>query len=209
MPKDTCDSCSASVSTTGKLYMCGMCLNSWYCGREHQVGAWPAHRAVCIPRDDKDAVAIYAKGEIEARDAYFASSPEDQWAMAACKNRLEEFVAVNPWPSRTNVLHYIERGADHVFDFGNSQLYDHELARRLYEAAALEPEAECGEQRLVGYLLEKLGGMEAMMYHFYLVQHMLCGAEVWPKKGEMNGHDVSEYVKCLEIAWDGIGEWYV
>lgn len=209
MPKDACDSCGVSAASVGKLFACGQCLNSWYCGRDHQIGSWPSHRPFCIPRGEKDGICLYAKTELASRDAYFADSKEDQWALKESKARLQAFIRANPWPAKADVLDYIEKGTDHRFDLSDTRLYNHDLARRLYEAGVLEPQAECEEQRMAGFLLERLGGMEAMQYQFYIVQHMLCGSKIWPDKGELRGQDVSEFVKCLELAWDKIGSWWV
>jgi hypothetical protein len=38
----------------GRMQVCGGCVSTAYCSRACQVGAWPAHRATCVSREEVD-----------------------------------------------------------------------------------------------------------------------------------------------------------
>lgn len=112
-------------------------------------------------------------------------------------------------------MDFIENGTDARFlqhcatdelDLGRCK-YSHELAKRLYVAGSLDwGEAQSLEQRKVGYLLYRLGGIEAMIFHRHVVFYVLYGNGVWPG---VRNHEVSGYGSTIEFAFDGIGGWMV
>lgn len=104
---------------------------------------------------------------------------------------------------------YIAHGHQQYDLSSNANLFCYPLAKRLWEAGGNNDELEMYmEIRRVGYLLSK--SIDKMRFHYYLIQHIICGKGVFPEERECYGlpyAPVSGYANAMEQMWNRIGDW--
>ena len=131
-----------------------------------------------------------------------------------------KFVSSHSWPSEKNIRRYILNENDqytHGFplkDFG-PLFYNHDLAKELWKVVEIKEDFpnKSKAYRLMGYKIYLHGRnvsrgeeFQCMQFYFYLIQHVLCGNEVFPETEEgAKGRFAN--ASTIEHAWDGIGPW--
>eukprot|EP00429_Kryptoperidinium_foliaceum_P067796 CAMPEP_0176054834 /NCGR_PEP_ID=MMETSP0120_2-20121206/27288_1 /TAXON_ID=160619 /ORGANISM="Kryptoperidinium foliaceum, Strain CCMP 1326" /LENGTH=209 /DNA_ID=CAMNT_0017388309 /DNA_START=120 /DNA_END=749 /DNA_ORIENTATION=+ len=201
-----CNVCGKETTTE-----CSRCHTVFYCSREHQQEDWKQHKlSQChLSADLEQEISTYCE-KLAARGADDADQELQESAEAELRG-VREFITTHPFPSKAEVDAYIANGSHRYNLREDRRLFSYPLAKRLYEAGSIPNEVEkLKEIRRVGYLLKTSIGK--MRFHYYLVQHILCGQEVFPEERKTYGSlgvvpAVFGYAKTVESAWNGVGPW--
>ena len=204
-----CNTCQVEASSTVQLQLCGTCLVTSYCCREHQRLDWTSHKNTCLSPDKEIEIQAFAKRSNAKLQSQKTLNPECFYEIEKCDNGIMEFVQSHPFPPISQVENYILTGQQSYDLKSKRNLLVYELAKKLYEAGGLATDIKRAEEiRRVGYLLSK--SMKKMQFHYYLIQHLICGAGIWPEERKTYGLGycaVATYAKTMESNWDGVGPW--
>ena len=153
---------------------------------------------------------------------------QEEWAKTntelkqeVCQEMLDQstFATLHSWPSEMNIMRYIlneNKEYTHKYPLSDCGpvFYNHMLGKELWEVVKIKESFpnKKKEYRYMGYKIylhgRKIGRneFECMQFYFYLVQHFLCGNEIFPQtKRGTSGRFAN--ASTIEHAWDGIGQW--
>ena len=140
----------------------------------------------------------------------------DKLFFTAMQKKLRLFLSEHPCPSRANVESWVET------IFGSTEpsepfldlrdfLLGLDCGLEMFDYAALEMMWKAGGQdgekqmlREVGEALDQKGGMACMRLHYYLLDFALLDS--FFVEGDLP-KAVKQYLRDIEVAWDGIGLW--
>jgi hypothetical protein len=173
---------------------------------DHQRADWPRHKQNCISPDAEQGISAWAEFCVERESKNDnAELMEFVWKE---REGVRDFIISHPFPSEERVRRYVREEAQFPIR-GEEHFLKYPLAKRLWEAGSIESTLErLKEIRRVGLLLSK--SLKQMQFHFYLIQHILCGGGIFPEVRETYGlpiPPVASYAKVIERAWDGVGPW--
>jgi len=198
-----CEHCSA---TGGNLKTCSRCKVALYCSEEHQRADWRRHKLHCVsPQFEAD---MAARAEAYAEKLSHRDDAELLELALIERRGVRDFILGHPFPSKERILRFVQGEAQYPIR-GKGHLLKYPLAKRLWEDGSIESLVEkYKEVRRVGFLLSK--SLEQMQFHFYLIQHILCGGGIFPEVRETYGLYVAPvvtYAKVMETAWDEVDPW--
>ena len=205
---DVCNFCGTEATLR-----CIRCRKARYCCKEHQSKDWKVHKlSRChLDAQSEEEVTQFVQ---EHATRFENCDPETLEQCNLERKGVRDFVVSHPFPTEEVVRNYIANGRDHRYDIRSKQgLFSYHLAKRLYDAGAINDHLEKSKEiRRVGYLLTKHSNMplEKMQLHFYLVQYIMCGQEVFPGERESYGlmvPPVYGYAKEVESCWNCVGGW--
>eukprot|EP00397_Hematodinium_sp_SG-2012_P029214 GEMP01030840.1.p1 GENE.GEMP01030840.1~~GEMP01030840.1.p1 ORF type:complete len:502 (+),score=79.56 GEMP01030840.1:130-1506(+) len=133
---------------------------------------------------------------------------DDLFVLRQQKSGLCRFINSHAFPSEAAVQRFMAESV--VFVSFRADFYRHAWGNQLYEAGAVENEEDRIRRiRRIGHTLNVFNGRDAMLVHFYVVHHVLCGRHFFQSNdyAEVVANGRAGYYSEVEFLWDGVGPW--